>query len=146
MGLSRVMPDDFLDALDPVSRGVIWAGRLIDDDACHRHLVAVVDGTVMGFTSFGGSRDDDAEPGTGEVMAVYLEPEHVGTGVGRALFSSALDKLRDDGHDRATVWVLETNDRGRRFYEKAGMQLDGATKSDEVRGFPITEERYGISL
>lgn len=141
-----LMPDDYLDGLDPVTRGETWARRLADGDTCRRQLVAVVDGAVVGFASFGASRDDDADEETGEVMAIYLEPVRVGTGIGRALFSGALDRLRDAGHRRATVWVLDTNERGRRFYEQAGMQLDGATKRDDLRGFAIIELRYGTSL
>lgn len=141
-----LMPDDFLDGLDPVARGESWARRLVDADTCRRQLVAIIGPAVVGFVSFGHSRDDDAEPGTGEVMALYLEPERLGTGIGRGLFTSSLDKLRDDGHEQATVWVLDTNRRGRRFYEKAGMRLDGATKSDELRGFGVTELRYRMQL
>ncbi len=141
-----LMPDEFLDGLDPVNRGETWAGRLADGDTCLRQLVAVAGGAVVGFASFGGSRDDDATSETGEVMAIYLDPAHVGRGTGRELFSGALGKLREAGYERVTVWVLDANDRGRRFYEKAGMRPDGATKSDEIRGFPVTKLRYGMPL
>jgi GNAT superfamily N-acetyltransferase len=141
-----LMPDDFLAELDPVSRGETWARRLADEEVCRQQLVAVTGGRVVGFASFGASRDEDASSMTGEVMAIYLDPAHVGTGVGRVLFSAALDMLRDVGHQRATVWVLDTNVRGRRFYELAGMQLDGATKRDELRGFLINELRYSMPL
>ncbi|MCW2959825.1 MAG: acetyltransferase [Thermoleophilia bacterium] len=141
-----LMPDEFLDGLDPVARGETWAGRLADQVSCLGQVVAVSGGEVVGFASFGESRDDDAALHTGEVLAIYLDPAHVGTGVGRELFGAALAKLRDAGNQRATVWVLDTNERGRRFYEMAGMQPDGATKSDEIRGFPISELRYGMPL
>lgn len=141
-----LMPDEFLDGLDPFDRAETWASRLASAETCLRQLVAVVDGGVVGFASIGASRDEDADPATGEVMAIYLDPSHVGTGIGRQLFSGALGKLREAGFKTVTVWVLDTNTRGRAFYEKAGMQLDGSSKRDEIRGFPVTEFRYRMHL
>lgn len=105
---------------------------------------ALLDG--LDPVSYGASRDDDATPSTGEVMAIYLDQAHVGIGAGRALFTQALVALRDAGHRRVTVWVLDANDRARRFYEAAGMRLDGATMHQNLGGFSVTEVRYDISL
>ena len=44
-----------------------------------------------------------------------------------------------DGLDHSNV-------RARRFYEAVGWLADGALKSDESRGFPMTEVRYHKSL
>jgi hypothetical protein len=42
----------------------------------------------------------------------------------------------------AVFVVLATNERARRFYEAAGWQADGSTKTDASRGFPLVEVRY----
>jgi GNAT superfamily N-acetyltransferase len=75
------------------------------------------------------ARDDDAEPASaGELAAIYLVPELWGTGLGRELMASGLSALCDAGFGEATLWVLDTNSRARRFYEAAGWHADGAVK------------------
>jgi GNAT superfamily N-acetyltransferase len=94
------------------------------------------------------SEDDDAAPlgGAAEVLALYLDPEAVSKGVGGALLSHAVADFRQRGFRRATLWVLESNERARRFYEAAGWTPDGARKSEERPGFLLHEVRYQISL
>jgi hypothetical protein len=41
-----------------------------------------------------------------------------------------------------TLWVLDTNERARRFYEARGWRADGTSKSDASRGSPVVEVRY----
>lgn len=136
-----LMPDDFLDALDPAKRAAVWANMLNDEAASAPH-VARADDRVVGFCHAGRSRDEDATDDVGEVTAIYLAANFVGTGTGRRLWNAALDQLRQAHHSTVTVWILDTNTRGRAFYERVGMTPDGATKSDDLRGFPITEVRY----
>lgn len=48
------------------------------------------------------------------------------------------------GDERAIAedWVLDTNVRGRRFYESANWTPDGAVKVDKRDGFELREVRY----
>jgi ribosomal protein S18 acetylase RimI-like enzyme len=55
---------------------------------------------------------------------------------------AALDRLVSAGFSEATLWVLDSNARARRFYEAGGWSADGAQKRDEDRGFPVTQVRY----
>jgi GNAT superfamily N-acetyltransferase len=142
-----LIPDDYLDSMDPVARGDSWATRLSEEGEAGHMLVAVINGSVQGFARFGASRDEDANPETGEVHAIYLDPQSVGLGVGKRLFSSCLSWLRKSGCNQATVWVLDNNSRARRFYEAAGLVLDpDAKKVDDRRGFVLSEVRYRIPL
>src|SRR5438552_1457111 len=90
---------------------------------------AVADATVVLAT--GPTTDAAAAPGTAEIYAVYLEPERVGSGVGRELFGTAVRNLRHVGFSRALLWVLESNDRARRFYGSAGWTMDDAVKDED---------------
>jgi ribosomal protein S18 acetylase RimI-like enzyme len=56
--------------------------------------------------------------------------------------SAALDHLAAAGYREATLWVLDTNARARRFYTAAGFSADGGTKTDDIGGFVIREIRY----
>jgi len=111
-----------------------------------RTWVAELSGRVVGFADTGPSRDADTAPGTAEVYALYLDPDVVGTGVGQSLFSHAVADLQQRGYRAATLWVLETNARARRFYEVAGWYLDGAAKVEQRPGFDLREVRYRVDL
>jgi L-amino acid N-acyltransferase YncA len=140
------LPDAYLDGLSIDDRHARWVERLAEPEANARTLVAEEDGRVMGFASLGPSRDEDVPAGTGEVYAIYLLPEWFGRGVGRQLFARANERLRDLGYVRATLWVLATNERSRRFYEAAGWVFDGteSTHQDQCLNMPIV--RYAAVL
>jgi GNAT superfamily N-acetyltransferase len=141
-----VLPDTYLDRLSVDEREAQRRGHLGDPSSEWGTLVAEEDGRVIGFATFGPSRDEDAPPGTGEVPAIYLDPAVVGTGVGRALFAEAASGLRNAGFTRATLWVLEANERARRFYEKAGWTWDGATSRHDFDCANEPMVRYAVDL
>jgi ribosomal protein S18 acetylase RimI-like enzyme len=102
-------------------------------------LVAEVDGAVVGFVAVGPTHD---EIGDGELYAIYVHPDHWGTGVGRALIEAGEKRLRELGHRDAHLWVLEDNPRARRFYEAAGWSTDGTQRQIQAFGFVLDEVRY----
>jgi GNAT superfamily N-acetyltransferase len=139
-----LIPQEYLDGLDPQQSARTWvriigslerprAGVLIAEDA----------GEVLGFASFGPTRDEGEDPlRTGEVTAIYLDPAAWSAGSGRALMSGALERLASAGYQQATLWVLDTNARARRFYQAAGFEPDGAEKQDDRGSFVLRELRY----
>lgn len=80
---------------------------------------------VLGFAWAGRARALDLPRTWGEVHAIHLRPEHVGAGLGRALFERGIETMRALGCTEAVLWVLEGNLRARRFYERAGWAPDG---------------------
>jgi GNAT superfamily N-acetyltransferase len=138
------LPDDLLDGLDPAERGAGWGRILETGDA--DVIVAEDDDRIVGFASASASRDDDATAATGEVLTVYVVEEAVGTGAGRALLAGAQGLLRARGHTRATLWVLESNDRARRFYERNGWTWDGARGEHQVECANRPIVRYAADL
>ena len=52
-----------------------------------------------------------------------------------------LDCLKDEGYERVSLWVLEKNERARRFYEKFGFRFDGTRKELDFDGI-MHEIRY----
>src|SRR5438552_3923990 len=82
------MPDALLDSRSVDDREERWRrgfARRAAGEPFPRVWVADRDNRVIGFASGGPSQDEDATPGTGEIYAIYLEPEVVGSGVGREL-------------------------------------------------------------
>jgi GNAT superfamily N-acetyltransferase len=74
---------------------------------------------------------------------LYVVPEWWSRGVGRALHDHVLDQLRAAGSTRCHLWVLEHNDRARRFYERLGWREDGTSR---VVPFPPHPTDLGYSI
>jgi len=109
-------------------------------------FVAVRDGIVVGFVSVGAPDDKALAADVGELYAIYVQPNAWDIGAGRALMSSAVHALRELGYAGAVLWVLGSNERARRFYERAGWSTDGATKVEERPGVALHEVRYARRL
>lgn len=119
--------------------------RLSEPDRETDHLVAELDGRVMGYLVLGPSRDGDVSSRVGEIWALYVHPEAWRQGLGRALVHDALTAFLDLGCDVATLWTLEDSPSARAFYEACGFVHDGATQRREALGNPV-EVRYRRSL
>jgi len=139
-----LIPQAYLDGLDPVLREGRWSQALTEADWSQGGtLVVADDGDVMlGFANAQASRDEDADARVAEIWAIYVAPDAYGHGYGRELMAATLDCLAQLAYAQVTLWVLDTNERARRFYEAAGFRADGAVKVDDSRGFPLREVRY----
>jgi ribosomal protein S18 acetylase RimI-like enzyme len=119
-----------------------WTERWRWEKQTHRLTVAEQDGEVVGFTYVGPSET----PGAVELYAIHVAPELVGTGLGRELMAGALEQLTEIGGERAVLWVLEENDRARRFYDRGGWAPDGETRVEAINGEPVPQLRYSKRL
>lgn len=88
-------------------------------------LIAVDGDKVIGFVGFGPYRDEK-NADIGEVYAIYVLAEYHGKKVGFNLMNAALENLRD--YKKIALWVLRSNDKAIRFYERYGFELDGKEK------------------
>ena len=60
---------------------------------------------------------------------------------------AALLRLLQSGYDICNLWVLERNERARRFYSALGFNPDGATRVEAVgTKYPLSEVRYSRSI
>jgi ribosomal protein S18 acetylase RimI-like enzyme len=133
-----LIDDDFLDALRPEDRaGIYEFGAVAKGET--ETIVTVAEEEIVGFSAFGPSRDADA-PGAGEIYALYVDPEHWGTGVGRELLLESRRRLKGAGFREGTLWVLLGNEGAERFYAADDWQRDGATREEQPYG-PLVEVR-----
>jgi RimJ/RimL family protein N-acetyltransferase len=139
------LPEAFLDGLSVDDRERGWNEWLVADPGSGT-LVAVDSDRIVGFCSFAASRDDGATDGTAEVLTIYLLPDVAGRGIGRDLFTKASARLRALGYERATLWVLASNDRSRRFYGAAGWSWDGTTSEHRFDCANLPIVRYAVDL
>lgn len=139
-------PQDFLDALDAERSAENWERHLVTGSPDREKvLVAEAAQSIVGFTSVGPARNA-REKDEAEVRTLYVLPPWWRRGVGGSLLAAAEETMTGFGFERAILWVLESNERARRFYEAAGWSSDGACKRDERWGFPIDEVRYTRAL
>jgi ribosomal protein S18 acetylase RimI-like enzyme len=94
---------------------------------------------VAGFATLGPAQEP---AGAGELYAINVDPDHWGTGAGRALLQASQAELARLGFAETVLWVLPANARARRFYEAAGWAADGAERTSEVFGVTVPEVRY----
>ena len=143
-----LMDQAYLDGLDQtlLQRQANWEQSITGHDS--QVQVASLADAVVGWISFGPSRDHDADPQrVGEVMAVYVLAEHWGSGVGRRLWLAALARLAEQGYEKVTLWVLVENVRAIRFYQAAGLAEEPETRRMLERGgMKLQEVRYSGRL
>lgn len=136
----EILDSAYLQALSIESRTERWRDILKKADSMT--LVASDGDDVLGFISFGPCRDEGAPADLGEIWALYARPDRWGQGVGRALLQNAVDQLRAGGHSAVSLWVLNLNQRGRRFYEACGFKPDPASATHfELGGRQVEEIR-----
>ncbi|MFF7684534.1 GNAT family N-acetyltransferase [Streptomyces syringium] len=141
-----VVPQPYLDAMtveDDARQRRTWftrsRGQVLD-------LVAVDEGAnPVGWASLGRYRGE-GERRPGELYALYVRPDVIGTGVGRRLLQEAHRHAVARRFDNMLLWVLRDNPRARRFYETAGYAADGAVQSDLYGEVELTEVRYRRAL
>jgi ribosomal protein S18 acetylase RimI-like enzyme len=151
-----LIPQSYLDALRPEDRVGMWAETLTTSHWPRTGAIVLLgpsesggadEGPITGFASFSATRDEDADGATvGEILTFYLDPTTFGSGGADLVMSAALVALRAAAFTTATLWVLETNARARRFYERRGWQPDGATKLHDWGEFVATDVRYAVDL
>jgi GNAT superfamily N-acetyltransferase len=79
-----------------------------------------------------------------EVRRLLVDVTRWGAGIGTALLETAITAIRAAGFPRARLWVLEDNERARRFYEMRGWHL----QPDEVliHRSGVRELQYVLTL
>jgi GNAT superfamily N-acetyltransferase len=127
----KIFPPDRYRFPDAQMRKV-WAAALRSDDTSV--LIAERAGSPVGFTT--------VSPGW--LRNLFVLPAEWGRGAGAALHDEALALLRRDGAI-AHLWVLEANERARRFYEARGWRADGGRSRSEFPPHPL-ELRYALRL
>ncbi|HSS67823.1 MAG TPA: GNAT family N-acetyltransferase [Nocardioidaceae bacterium] len=104
-------------------------------EARERVLVALERATVRGFVATAPAKDIDADPGAdGEIVELVVDPEYRGSGHGSRLVHAAVDTLRADKFQRATVWLNASADDLRAFLVAQGWDADGGHRELDLDG------------
>lgn len=101
-----------------------WQAALRDPGAT---VLVAEDETIAGVTC---ARRDWLD-------GLYVEPARWRSGVGGVLHDRALEAVSSRGFTQCHLWVLEDNERARRFYERRGWQENAATRVVPFPPHPI---------
>lgn len=122
-----IIDQEYLDSLTQETREEQWAEWLLDNTT----LIAYDGDTPAGFIAFG--KVQTAPPGqssvrplyVSEIYGIYVLPEFYRHGIGRALMREAAALLKAEKKTSLCLWVLDKNERGKKFYEAMGGQRIG---------------------
>lgn len=139
-----LVPEELLDSLDEEQHVARWCWTLDGGQPTRGSTLVAIDGSnqVTGFAQVGSTQDGTGGPTLGELYALYLAPERIGTGVGRVLLAAATDRLRDAGFSSARLDVLPANARARYVYEVAGWRAEGEPWIVNARAHQLPHQRY----
>ncbi len=143
-GYRDLVAQDFLDGLRPEDMAARYAFDGTGPGGPYT-LVATDRATIRGHITVGRSRDDDAVD-IGEIWSLYVDPVYWASGISDALLAAGCDRLSQDGHEEAFLWVLATNMRARRFYERHGWKTDGMQQTVVLGGASVHQVRYVTPL
>ncbi|MGW0767005.1 N-acetyltransferase family protein [Streptomyces sp. NPDC002676] len=139
-----MVPQSYLDTLSVEQDAERRRARFQENDGSVVNLVAERGGEVLGWAAYGPYRDGEVLTGDAELYAIYVDPAHLGGGIGRALLTESVAGC--SAYPRMLLWVLKENAPARRFYEHAGFRPDGAEEAFETDGVPVPEVRYARAL
>lgn len=141
-----IVPQSYLDGMAPEKTVERWRDAMANRSTSGAHLlVADAGGKVVGFEAYGPVREP-AFGYSGELYAAYFLPEAMGKGLGTTMMKQVVADLSAQNLNDMIVWVMEANERGRRFYEKllGGAVVPGSRKSFDIEGAEIWEIAYGF--
>jgi ribosomal protein S18 acetylase RimI-like enzyme len=147
-----ILPDSFLDALEPASRIDRWRESLGPSAGGRLTFVAEIPGRdrsgtgeIAGFVTGGPERDGISADGVaydGEIYGLYLVAEYRRQGVGHQLVGVAAQALIDRSIRSVVIWALQDNIPARAFYEGLGGVLIGE-KTVTIGPSNLVDVAYG---
>lgn len=130
-----IIPQTYLDTIPEGN----WTTNL--DHPQWNTLICIQNDIIVGTTSFGKSRLQQFDK-WGEIISIYLLPDYMGNGYGKALLESAITELKMLEYNHVFLWVLEENFTARHFYEKSGFSLTDDYLYNTIGGKSLREVRY----
>nr|WP_306267995.1 GNAT family N-acetyltransferase [Pararhizobium sp. IMCC3301] len=99
--------------------------------------VAECDGVVYGLVQL------DLTPSEAVLEKIFVVPEAIGTGIGKALFRWAVMAAKDTG---AGSFTIDSDPNAVAFYRHMGAVLIGSSPSGSIAGRLLPKLRYVIDL
>lgn len=139
------MPAEYLASLDPQKNLAKLIAALGSPEPPFRMKVAESGGVILGCVMLGAPRYP-ARPGTLELWALNIHPDHWRRGVGRLLAQESLKDATAQGYARLELWCLVGNEPATALYESTGFVLTGESRTTSgLTGHPLHELAYATA-
>lgn len=123
-----LLPAEALDVPE-VQAAALWLGAVESPPTPqHRLLVAFDRDELVGFAASGPAGDEDAPPGSVELLTLLVEPRWGRRGHGSRLVAASVEAWRGLGFPTAVTWVWEADTATRAFLTSSGWELDGLAR------------------
>lgn len=115
--------NDTYDGIIPLEIQEEFLKSAYNDEMMQRRMensliyVSEVDEKIVGFANFSSVKED----GKVELLAIYLNPEHQGKGIGTALLNEGIKNL--EGEKEIFINVEKENKIGTTFYRARGFKM-----------------------
>lgn len=124
-----IIPKEIIDKLQSVDDARI---KRTEDNIRNNNntIVALVDGKIVGFNTYGKSRDSEY-PSSGEIYAGYILDDYQGLGLGRKMALICMEELLKEGYTTMITKCLEGNPSNR-FHKSLGGIMVGQSSYDPL--------------
>lgn len=140
-----IVPTEHFATKTVESREAMWRETITKGSP--KLYVAKISEVVVGWVSFGASRNKGATKHDAEIWAIYVASSHWSKGVGKALWLKARSLVEDQGYKRISVWVLADNNRAIQFYHKIGFSKKPIAEKEVVMsGKTLKELCFNIQV
>lgn len=78
----------------------------------------------------------------GEIVSIYLLPDHFRKGYGQKLLQTAIIDMKTNGYENYYLWVLKENTNARSFYESNGFIYNNDECTCEIMQKQLMDVRY----
>ena len=106
--------------------------------------VTSLDNRIIGTATFCKSRWKQYNE-YGEIVSIYFLSEYMGKGYGYYLLNACIEELKKSGFHKIILWVLEENQRARKFYENNGFICTDNVLDDNIGGKDLKEIMYMLN-
>ena len=139
IGYAPFIEPEYAAGLNVRTSTMRWLASLADPLQADT-LVAVEEGRIVGWTSYGVNRN-----GLGlEIGEVYsLCVDLWGEGIGAELLVDATRALAETGFESAILWTIAADKQARAFYEERGWRAEGVSAPHESGAEVV---RYSFAL
>lgn len=139
---SGLIPDEVIDLrIENIAQSAVNIAENIEKN--DNYIVAVLGNTVIGFCSYGRSRNEDYAD-YGEIYAIYILSGYQNTGIGKAIFLSGTKELKAQGYGKMIINCIQGN-RSIEFYKCMGGEII-SQRYDFTKDTTITEDILSFEL
>ncbi|WP_034439925.1 GNAT family N-acetyltransferase [Clostridium ihumii] len=115
-----IICNEYLERLSYENREKSWKSMLDNDMGLRIIYVAEEENeTIVGFIS-GGYEKKDTEIKNAEIYGFYVLKDYQNNGIGKMLFKKILESFNKLNLQSVSLWALNDNYGGRKFYESNG--------------------------